>query len=201
MKTLRAIVFAGLVFIGLFPILSISYPIEKFPPLLDEVGAGQSIPAEKTQSQETEKDLFQKRIDVEGNYWEAQALLQNYKVISLLMILLFTLVGIGLYRRFVKRHLPSNPLLAFLMSFAIFILVTISVNLLFYWLAVRYQLLGMDRLNEYVQSMKWWLQLRKSWSLGLGSFYTAHIIDLASCGLMSYFGIAFTFNWIMGVKE
>lgn len=168
---------------------------------MDEVGAGQSIPAEKTQSQETEKDLFQKRIDVEGNYWEAQALLQNYKVISLLMILLFTLVGIGLYRRFVKRHLPSNPLLAFLMSFAIFILVTISVNLLFYWLAVRYQLLGMDRLNEYVQSMKWWLQLRKSWSLGLGSFYTAHIIDLASCGLMSYFGIAFTFNWIMGVKE
>lgn len=201
MKNLKIVVAAGLISTVLLPISSRALPNGGSSYKSDSVAPGPSLPSENAQVQESQKELFQKKIDVEGNYWEAQALIQNYKISSLMMILLFTLIGIGLYRRFVKRHLPASPPLAFLVGFAVFLVVTISINLVFYWLAVRYQFLGMDRLNEYVQSMNWWLQIRKIWSLGLGSFYTAHIIDMTLCGLISYFGIAFGFNWIMGVKE
>jgi hypothetical protein len=201
MKSANVLLLSLMLFLIIFGLSAVDRAVACHVPGQAEVSEDQPSAQVEEKATESQRELFEKPIDAEGNYWEGQGLLQNFKVHSFLLILLFTLVAIGLYRRYVKKHLPANPSFTFIISFALFFATVILFNLILYFLAVYYQWLGFDRLNEYIHSVKWWLQIKKTWSLGLGSFYTAHIIDVFLCSLVSYFGLAFSFNWIMGVKE
>lgn len=150
-------------------------PLPGQAPSQEEATAPDADQAE-TEVMEDEKNPFETAgsgVDI----WRAIGLMKDFKISSLILLLVMLVPAVVICRRYLHKNLPDSPYVTVLAATFIYYLLFLIVNFGLYWLAVHYGWMGFSDLNTAVNSSELWPQIQKTWSLGLGSFYVAHVID------------------------
>jgi hypothetical protein len=161
----------------------------------------QDQPQKTNQEVTAPQNPFDEATEVECNYWEARSLMQDFKLQGLFIVFLLFFVAITIYRRYIKKRLPDSPSSVFVIAYLLYLLSALAISISLYLLSVHYKWMGFDSLNKYVNSGVCWPQIQKTWSLGLGSFFVAHSIDLLVATLVTFLVLGFFINWLTGLRD
>jgi len=135
--------------------------------------------------QQTEQENpFLNRAEVD--FYQARALMRDFKIVSLVLFLIGGFIAVLFCRRYLHTRLPETPIFVLITAFFIQYVVLCVLNIGLYIFAVHYEWFGYNLLDRAVNDSSLWPEIQKTLSLGLGSFYVAHLIDAFIASLVIF---------------
>ena len=157
---------------------------------LDSARSVQAAEVKPAQQQVDQENPFEKRTEVD--FYQAKGLLRDFKIISYVIFLVGGVIAVVFCRKYIHNRLPRVPVFSLMTAFVIQYVLLSVINIGLYILAVHYEWLGFNTLDKAVNDSGLWPEIQKTLSLGLGSFYVAHLIDvfLASLTIFAVLTVA-----------
>ena len=160
-------------------------PLSAAPIAPTALAASAQTEGDRQVSQGTEQENpFEKRAEIE--FTKAQSLMRDFKFFSLVLFLAGGLIAVLFCRKYLHTRLPDTPIFNLVIAFFIQYGVLAIANVGLYIICVHYGWLGFDLLNRAVNDASLWPEIQKTMSLGLGSFYIAHLIDAFVVSLLVF---------------